>query len=120
MNNQHWIKDKLKADIESARYIEDLLLFVREHCYSELTLKMLADHVGLTESYCSKYFKQNVGSSFLDYVTTRRVSHAQRLLKYTDYSITEIIEMSGFSSIQTFNRVFKKQTGMTPTEYRKK
>lgn len=119
MNNPHWIKDKVKADVESTRYIEDLLLFVREHCYSKLTLKMLADHVGLTESYCSKYFKENVGSSFLDYVTTRRVSHAQRLLKYTDCSITDILEQSGFSSIQTFNRVFKQYTGMTPTEYRK-
>lgn len=120
LNNPHWTKEKMKADIERSRYIEELLLFVREHCYSELTLKMLADHVGLTESYCSKYFKQNVGLSFTDYVTTRRVSLAQRLLKYSEYSITDIIALSGFSSIPTFNRVFKQQTGMSPSEYRKK
>lgn len=120
LNNQHWIKAREPVDIESTRYIEDMLLFVREHCYADLTLKMLAEHVGLTESYCSKYFKQSVGTSFLEYVTTRRVSHAQRLLKYTDSSITEISENSGFSSIQTFNRVFKRYTGVTPSEYRRK
>ncbi len=120
LNNPHWIREQVSADVESTRYIEDMLLFVREHCYSDLTLKMLADHIGLTESYCSKYFKQCVGTSFLEYVTTRRVSHAQRLLKYTDDSIAEVIDQSGFSSIQTFNRVFKQYTGMTPSEYRKK
>lgn len=119
LNNQHWIKRMVPVDIENSRYIEDMLLFVREHCYENLTLKMLAEHVGLTESYCSKYFKQCVGTSFLEYVTTRRVSHAQRLLKYTDSSITEIVEKSGFSSIQTFNRVFKQYIGMTPSQYRK-
>lgn len=119
LSNLHWLKSSVTADVGSTRYMEELLLYVQEHYLQDLSLSSLAEHVGLTESYCSKYFKQSIGTSFLEYITTRRVSHAQRLLKYTNYSITEIMADSGFSSIQTFNRVFKKYTGETPTEFRK-
>lgn len=118
LQNPHWITESAPISHDKTRYIDDILKYVQENCGSPLTLKMLADHLGLTESYCSKYFKQVIGTTFLDYLTSRRVSNAERLLKYTDYSIMEIAEYSGFSSIQTFNRVFKRFTGKTPTDYR--
>jgi AraC-like DNA-binding protein len=48
------------------------------------------------------------------------VNNAQRLLIYTDYNITEVVEQTGFLSVQTFNRVFKQQTGQSPSTYRKR
>lgn len=81
---------------------------------------MLSDHLGLTETYCSKYIKKNTGISFVDYLNAIRINNAQRLLLNTDYSIMEIVERTGFSSVQTFNRVFKGLTGgLSPSAYRK-
>lgn len=118
LQNPHWIAEQASTNSDSIRYTEDALRYIQENCCFKLTLKMLADHLGLTQSYCSKYFKKNIGTTFMEYLTSRRVSNAERLLKYTSYSITEVAEYSGFSSIQTFNRVFKQLTGLTPTEYR--
>jgi AraC-like DNA-binding protein len=104
---------------ENFRYLEAALDFMQENCFSQLTLKMLADHLGLTESYCSRYIARNTGITFVECLNAMRVNNAQRLLIYTDYNMTEIMEQTGFSSIQSFNRVFKSQMGQSPGEYRK-
>ena len=94
---------------------------MQEHCSEKLTLKMLADHLGLTETYCSKYIKKNTGITFVEYLNVLRINRAQRLLWATDFSVSEIAELVGFSSVQTFNRVFKQQScNLSPSEYRKR
>lgn len=109
-----------RAEISSHRYMGQAIAYMQEHCSEKLTLKMLADHLGLTETYCSKYIKKNTGITFVEYLNVLRVNRAQRLLWVTDFSVSEISELVGFSSVQTFNRVFKQQTGkLSPTEYRK-
>lgn len=113
------ISESLVVSIENLRYMESAIEYLQDNCHSKLTLKMLADHLGLTESYCSKYIKKNAGISFVEYLNAMRVNNAQRLLIYTDYNITEILEKTGFMSVQTFNRVFKQQTGRSPSDYRK-
>ncbi len=114
------IAQSLQVSIESLRYMEAALEYMQDNCGGKLTLKMLADHLGLTESYCSKYIKKSAGISFVGYLNALRVNNAQRLLIYTDCTITEIVEQTGFLSVQTFNRVFKRQTGQSPSEYRKR
>ncbi len=117
--NPETVKELLPVSFDNLRYMEAALEFMQDNCYGKLTLKMLADHLGLTESYCSKYIKKNAGITFVEYLNAMRVNNAQRLLIYTDYNITEIVEQTGFLSVQTFNRVFKQQTGQSPSEYRK-
>ena len=56
---------------------------------------------------------------FNDYVNSLRISNACKQLIKSDASITEISENVGFNTLRTFNRAFMKQTGMTPSEYRK-
>jgi len=114
------ISQSLQVSIENLRYMEAALVYMQDNCSSKLTLKMLADHLGLTESYCSKYIKKSAGISFVGCLNALRVNNAQRLLIYTDCTITEIVEQTGFLSVQTFNRVFKRQTGQSPSEYRKR
>ena len=112
------IRESSPVNFESARYMDEALKYLQDHCYQQLTLGMLAKHIGLTECYCSKYIKKNAGISFVQYLNAIRVNNAQRLLMYTDYNVTEIAQRCGFSSIQTFNRVFNLQTGCSPREYR--
>ncbi|HRX09350.1 MAG TPA: AraC family transcriptional regulator [Candidatus Limiplasma sp.] len=113
------IEESSRLGYEDYRYIEDALVYMQDHCFSKLTLKMLADHLGLTESYCSRYISSNTGMTFVECLNAIRVNNAQRLLIYTHYNMTEIMEQTGFSSIQSFNRVFKAQMGQSPTMYRK-
>jgi len=114
------VSETLPVSIENLRYMEAALEYMQDNCCGKLTLKMLADHLGLTESYCSKYIKKSAGISFVEYLNAIRVNNAQRFLIYTDYNITEIVDQTGFLSVQTFNRVFKQQTGQSPSEYRKR
>ncbi len=110
-----------RAEATGHRYMEQAIAYMQDHCSEKLTLKMLADHLGLTETYCSKYIKKNTGITFVEYLNVLRVNRAQRLLWVTDFSVSEISELVGFSSVQTFNRVFKQQTAnLSPTEYRKR
>ena len=112
------IKKTRAFDLVNSQYMTEALKFLEENCFRTLTLGMLAEHIGLTECYCSKFFKKNAGISFIQYLNAARVNNAQRMLMYSGCNITEVAEHCGFSSIQTFNRVFKTQTGRTPREYR--
>lgn len=114
------IRERMPIERENARYMESALKYMQDNCFDKLTLKMLADHLGLTQSYCSKYMKRNTGMTFVEYLNAMRVNNAQRLLIYTGRNITEIAEQAGFLSVQTFNRVFKAQTGLSPSAYRKR
>lgn len=106
---------------ESFRYVEEATKYIQDNCKDKVTLKMLADYLGLSESYCSKYIKKNFGISFVQYLSATRVNNAQRLLlSDKNSSITEIAEQTGFFSVQTFNRVFRQQTNQSPSEYRSK
>ncbi len=113
------IAESLPVSIERLRYMESAIEYMQDNCHGKLTLKMLSNHLGLTESYCSKYIKKNAGISFVEYLNAMRVNNARRLLLHTDVNIAEIVEKTGFLSVQTFNRVFRQQTGQSPSEYRK-
>jgi len=119
LQNTGAIAESKPVAYENFRYLESALNYMQENCFSQLTLKMLADHLGLTESYCSRYIARNTGITFVECLNAMRVNNAQRLLIYTDYNMTEIMEQTGFSSIQSFNRVFKAQMGQSPGDYRK-
>ena len=119
LSNPSLIDESMPVEMENQRYMEAALTYLQDHCHCKLTLKMLADHLGLTESYCSKYIKRNTGITFVECLNAIRINNALRLLSYTDSNITEIVDRTGFSSVQTFNRVFKAQTGRSPSEYRR-
>ena len=76
--------------------------------------------MGFSESYCSKYIKKKTNMNFLEYLNNERIEKAKTELRLTDESITEIAYLTGFTSIQSFNRVFKSFCEVSPTEYRKR
>lgn len=85
----------------------------------EISLEYLADQIGFSKFHFSRLFKQYTNYNFSDYLCLRRVQAAEQLLEDPAYSITEVALNSGFSSISTFNRIFKQKKGITPSEYRK-
>lgn len=94
--------------------------YVEENYGSELSLEEAAGMVGMNTAYLSRYFKQHTGKTFMDYLTAYRIQKAASLLKEPTIKVYEIGEMVGYKSLKYFYKIFKKYTGMTPSQYREK
>ena len=85
----------------------------------DISLDSISDILHINPSYFSMLFKKNFGVNFVDYVTELRISASKELLKDPFLSATEIANAVGYESLNYYTRVFKKTTGVTPTEYRR-
>ena len=86
----------------------------------KITIKTIAYELGLSQSHFMKFFKNTMGTTFIDYLNDYRLTMVSRLLVSSESSILDIAAESGFDNLSYFNRMFKKRFGMTPREYRKK
>ena len=86
---------------------------------SDLSLSLLENELHISRYYISHLFSDKLQIGFNDYVNSLRVSFACNYLRHSDRSITEISDLVGFGTLRTFNRAFIKQTGRTPSEYRR-
>ena len=85
-----------------------------------LTLQQASDELEINPAYLSREFSKYFGSlSFGDYMRKMRIEKAVQLMETTNYSLTEVAYLTGFSDQSHFNRIFKKQTGQTPSLYKK-
>lgn len=89
----------------------------------EFRVSEVIDSLGYNKDYMRRLFKSEVGKTPTDYLTDRRIAGARRLLAQPDtreLSITKVAFMCGFYDANYFTRVFKKETGMLPSEYRRR
>ena len=120
LSNKNTIKQYIVTKaVENSENIYKLQQFVESNLDKDITLSMVADYLGFSLAYCSKYIKRKTNLNFLEYVNSVRLREAEALLQTTDMCVTDISYTTGFKSIQSFNRVFKKHRGMTPTAYKK-
>ena len=84
-----------------------------------MSLKSLAAMCFISPSYLSSLFKQDTGTTIVDYINTRRVDRAAVLLATTDRSIAAVAAAVGILDVNYFTKIFKKQLGTTPTQYRR-
>ena len=92
-----------------------VLKYVENNYADKISIADIADVAGFSESHFMRYFKETMGTSFVDY----RLTMAARLLQSSDSSVLSISGEVGFESLSYFNRAFKKHYGMTPLQYRK-
>jgi len=85
---------------------------------SALSLNSVSEHIGITPSHLSRLLNAHLNQGFSSYINWIRVEKAKELLRGTNLSSAQICDRTGFNSVQSFNRVFKKQTGMTPGQLR--
>ena len=91
-----------------------------EQSYSEpISLKKAAGIAALESSYFSTYFRAKVGITFTDWLRQVRIRKAMKLMKASDFSITEVAYEVGFGDLRTFERAFKQYTRMTPMRFKK-
>ena len=103
-----------------SRHIVVAIDYIRSHIQENLTVESIADSLSLNSSYLSKLFKQEMGITLSRYIRDQKINVACNMLRHLDESSLTIANYLGFSSQSHFIQVFKKSTGMTPEEYRRK
>ncbi|RED58204.1 helix-turn-helix domain-containing protein [Cohnella phaseoli] len=112
---------KLRESKSSHQLVHQIKSYIEENYGNpELSLTHLSDAFGLNPKYLSRLFREAFGSKFIEFVTEIRMENAARLLKETPHTIQDIGRAVGYDQSLTFIRVFKKQFGETPGQYRKK
>lgn len=112
-----WISKNKKSHNEQMK--KDIISYIQEHYLdNSMSLIEVADYIGINSSYLSTFVKENLGDTFLNYVTNLRMDKAKSLLLTTDLSLQEIAEYIGYANSGAFIRVFKKKFELTPGAYR--
>ncbi len=100
--------------------IDDAVTYLNIHFKESPTLKEVADYIHYNPSYFSQAFKKHVGMKYVNYLNNLKINQAKRLLAGTNDSIINIGFLCGFNSTANFFLEFKKSTGVSPYQYRKK
>jgi AraC-like DNA-binding protein len=93
--------------------------FIEENSTEELSLIKVARAVNMNANYLSENFKKVTGMNFVEYVARTRFVTACDLLRNRNLPISEIAFAAGFQSLSQFNRIFKRFSGKSPTQYRR-
>lgn len=122
-----WFLDKImaacqnilgKREEKSNSIIEMSQQYIRNNFDKDISLDDVSRAVNISPYYFSKIFKEGTGENFIEYLTGIRIEKAKELLSTTEYSMKEICTMCGYSDPNYFSRSFKKNVGVTPTEYK--
>jgi AraC-like DNA-binding protein len=104
---------------EYSLFIQKVITRVESDLTADQSLNTHAQLLNLTPSYLSKLFRRETGITLTDFVNKKRIEHSIFLLNTTDLPIQTIAQYCGVTDINYFTRLFKKQIGKTPSEYRK-
>ncbi len=111
--------DFVKEKMEDMSVVKRILTYCTENYTEDLSLELLEKDLHINRFYISHLFSKKLKIRFNDYINSLRISCACKLLLESDMTMTEIIFASGFTTTRTFNRVFLKTMGQTPSQYRK-
>lgn len=96
-----------------------VLKYIENNYMNRIKVAEVAEIVEFSESHFMRYFKETMGTSFIDYLREYRLTMAARLLLVSEASILSISQEVGFDNLSYFNRAFKAHYGVTPSKYRK-
>lgn len=102
-----------------ARPITDAKHFIQQHYQESLRLEDVSNAVGFNATYFSAMFKKETGQNFMDYLTELRMNKAKELLCGDECSVQDVAEQVGYRDLKYFSRLFKKTTGISPSDYKK-
>lgn len=104
---------------KNEQLVSKIKVYIEEHLAESLTLTTISRLVNYNESYISKLFKQLTGMGLSEYISNERIQKARQLLSSTTEPMQSIASSIGFDTAQYFSIVFKKTTGVSPSEYRR-
>ena len=124
---QQWFTSKISAacrnvvqsrDKQSSSSVERAKAYIAERYNKDISLDEVSKEVDISPYYFSKLFKEETGENFIEYLTGLRISRAKQLITGSDMTMKEICTEVGYSDPNYFSRIFKKNVGVTPTEYK--
>lgn len=110
---------KVKPNADAGKKEVEVCKFINEN-YMDINLSvgMISDEFSLHPVYLSRMFKEKLGKTLIEYITSVRMTKAKELLSGTSYSVKEIASKTGYTSVQSFSRAFKNHEGVPPGSYR--
>jgi AraC-like DNA-binding protein len=115
-----FLKSKPGSKKKIPAWAQELKELIQDHIDTSLSLKELSKGLEINPSYLSREFSKYFEDlSFGEYIRKQRIEKAMDLMRSSNYSLTEIAYLTGFSDQSHFNRIFKKHTGKNPSDYKK-
>lgn len=102
------------------KVVERAMEYIRQNYKNDITLEDVANAIFISPYYLSHLFRDELGITFIEYLTKIRIEEASRLLLTTNMSIIRIAEEVGYSDSSYFSKVFKKLQNVTPSQYRQR
>ena len=115
-----YLTSKDEAENDMSLLIQKALENIREYYDQGITLEEIAEKLHVTEEYLSTQFRKETGRTFTETIRGYRIERIKELLTATNWKLTKIAELAGYTDPKYMSRVFKEETGMLPLEYRKK
>ncbi len=124
-----WFIDKMKyaasnmttgSEDHTHYLIKQAIEYIESNVENDISLNEISERLNISSYYFSKLFKEETNEGFVEYLTKRRVEKAKEMLKDPSKTIKEVGSECGYSDPNYFSRIFKKATGMTPTEYKER
>ncbi len=112
-----YIEAHFSNPIKYSPLVSQTLDIIREQFSTTLSLEVLADRLGISPGRLSRLFIAETGQGFLEYLIEVRIDQARKLLSQPGASVKQVSQSCGYQDQNYFSRLFKKMTGMTPSEY---
>ncbi|HKK60969.1 MAG TPA: AraC family transcriptional regulator [Bacteroidales bacterium] len=107
------------SDFHNSERIKQVCDYIENNYTRKISLDEIASQVNMTNITFSRFIKQRTGKTFVEFLNSYRISIATRLLIETPLQISEIAYTCGFNNLANFNKIFRKNKSLSPTEYRK-
>ncbi len=119
LNEKDYGKEKIGLNSTADNIVENIINILKEMLSSakNVSLDEISYRLNFSKSYIKSAFKKKTGYSIIQYYINMKIDSAKKLLSQQKYTVSEISDMLGFSSVYYFSRQFKEQTDMSPTEY---
>lgn len=109
---------ELRLNTAESRVVKSVSSYIMDHLEEKISLAELAERFSVNKNYLCRLFHSEMGMSVTEFTNYHKVNMAKQMLRFTGKSLIEISNYLNFCSQSYFQQVFKKQTGLTPTEYR--
>lgn len=106
------------ADDKADALLQKVDAYISQHLYRNFTIRDLSNHLFMEYSYLSRLFSAKYGIRLKQYITRKRLQIAKEMITGSNLTMTEIAEKCGFETLYRLERIFKKEEGISPSEYR--
>lgn len=116
---ESWNPDLTRKQHAKKQNLQNIKDYIDSHYQEKITLDTLSEQFFINKYYLTRVFKEQFGVPVVSYLIQVRITHAKRLLRFTDHSIERIGQECGIGDANYFTRIFRKVEGVTPGGYRR-